>query len=68
MLEEKLLKYRIRSNSTTSSKRLLQVLTMNYAKKLYKERKIDGEDHYSPLDYENFLKIMDIMMSVIVMR
>lgn len=56
MLEEKLLKYRIRSNSTTSSKRLLQVLTMNYAKKLYKERKIDGEDHYSPLDYENFLK------------
>ena len=56
MLEEKLLKYRIRSNSTTSSKLLLQVLTMNYAKKLYKERKIDGEDHYSPLDYENFLK------------
>lgn len=55
MLHEKLLKYRIRENSTTSSKRLLQVLTMNYIKQLNKERLKKGFDCYSEANYRNYL-------------
>lgn len=55
MLHEKLLKYRIRENSTTSSKRLLQVLTMNYIKQLNKERLKKGFDSYSEANYRNYL-------------
>lgn len=56
MLHDKLLKYRIRDNSTTSSKRLLQVLTMNYIKALYKERLKNNTDSYSETDYQNYLE------------
>ena len=56
MMPDKLLKYRIRNNSTTSSKRLLQVLTMNYIKKLHKERLHKHFDSYSKMNYHNYLK------------
>lgn len=55
MMHEKFLKYRIRENSTTSSKRLLQVLTMNYMKQLYKERLKKHFDSYSEANYRNYL-------------
>ncbi|PWM78592.1 MAG: glycosyl transferase family 2 [Phascolarctobacterium sp.] len=56
MIPEKLLKYRIRNTSTTSAKRLLQVLTMNYIKLLYKERKNNNKDSYSENNYKKYLE------------
>lgn len=55
MHNEELLKFRIRRNSTTSSKRLLQVYTMRYIKNLYRQRKKTGTDSYSEEDYQKYL-------------
>lgn len=52
MLNEKLLKYRIRPNSTTNQRKFQQVCTLNYIRALYRERCKTGKDDYS---YQNYL-------------
>ena len=54
MVKEKLMKYRIRNNSTTGSKRVKQINTLRYVKKLYKNRPSMSGYNYD--DYLMFLK------------
>ena len=56
MMEEKLLKYRVRSNSVTSKKKYQQICTLNYIRGLYRERKRTGSDSYSYENYQKYLK------------
>ena len=56
MMEEDLFAYRIRSQSITGSKRIRQIATMRYMRKLYRERKKYGKDSYSPDNYKNYLE------------
>lgn len=56
MIDESLLKYRIRSNSTTSRKRFLQACTLFYISNLFYERLQNGTDGYSKKNYDIFIK------------
>ena len=56
MMKEKLLKYRIRTNSVTNRKKYQQRCTLFYIRKLYGERRLTGNDSYS---YENYLKYIE---------
>lgn len=51
-----LLKYRVRSTSTTSQKKYLQKCTIDYITKLFHERLLTGTDTY---EYERYLKYVD---------
>lgn len=55
VIDEPLINYRVRSNSISQSKSLLQFLTSEYQKKLFKQRKKEGEDHFSNSDFNNYL-------------
>lgn len=55
MMPDKLLLYRVRSTSTTSRKKYQQLCTLNYIRKLYKERQKNGSDSYS---YDNYCQAM----------
>lgn len=56
IINEPLLKYRIRSNNISSAKRFLQVITAEYIKLLYKERIKKGTDSYSKDNYRKYLE------------
>lgn len=56
IINEPLLKYRIRNNSISISKSLQQSLTIMYIRKLMKERKTNGQDSFSENNYQLFLK------------
>lgn len=55
-LNEPLLKYRIRDNSISGSKRLNQHLTVIYIIRLFAERLKNGSDSYSDQHYKQFIK------------
>lgn len=56
MINEDLFAYRVRSQSITESKRIKQIATMQYIRKLYHERQKKGVDSYSLSDYEEYLR------------
>ena len=51
-----LIRYRIRENSISQSKTLLQFLTSEYQKKLYEERKHNGNDSFNENHFYTYLK------------
>ena len=55
MIDEPLLKYRIRSDSTTSKKNYLQAITLYYISNLFYQRIISGHDNYSEENYRTFI-------------
>lgn len=55
-LDKKLLCYRVRKNSITSKKELLQLLIGKYIKRLNKEREKNGKDTFSSLKIEELVK------------
>lgn len=55
MIDDILLKYRIRNNSTTSRKRFLQACTLFYISGLFFERIETKKDSYSKDNYEHFI-------------
>lgn len=56
MIEEVLLKYRIRENSVSAKKRMQQKLTLDYARNCFVMRITTGNDPYS---YEGYLKYVE---------
>ncbi len=57
MIDEVLLKYRIRPNSITTTRRMQQKITINYIERLFLERIINNEvDSYSIKNYRLFLE------------
>lgn len=56
MIDDKLLKYRVRSNSISNSNTMKQILTLNYIRKLYNKRKYYHKDNFNEEDYNNYLK------------
>lgn len=54
-INESLLKYRIRANSITESKRLNQHLTVTYIISLFAKRLKTGSDDYSDIQYNHFI-------------
>ena len=60
MLPEKLLRYRINTNSVSSKRWFQQQLTIHYIMKLSLERLETGRDSYSKDNYQNYLKRMRV--------
>ena len=56
MINEPLLKYRIRKNSITNRKKFLQAMTLYYISSLFYQRIIDGKDNYSLENYNLFIE------------
>lgn len=56
IINEPLVQYRKHKTSISGSKKLLQFLTDEYQKKLYKERKKKGSDSFSNEHFDNYLK------------
>ena len=56
MVDNVLLKYRVRANSISSQKSMQQLYTIEYIKKLAKERRKNGNDSYSIENYQNYLR------------
>ena len=56
IVENVLLSYRIRESSTTSQKRVQQHYTVEYARRLLRERHKYGKDSYSTENYQMFLE------------
>lgn len=56
MVDEALLKYRIRENSISKTKQFQQKKTLDYINKLFIERVKTGSDSYSKDRYNNFFK------------
>ncbi len=56
MLNEVLLQYRVRRDSVSCRKRYQQLCTLNYIRRLYRERKKGGFDSYSVENYNNYIK------------
>lgn len=56
IVSEKLLQYRIRTNSTTQKNGMKQSLTIRYIRSLYRERKRTNKDTYSLENYKLYLK------------
>lgn len=61
MIKEKLLRYRIRKDSISVSKRIQQQCTLIYIRKLYIQRLKMGKDNYSYEDYISYLKKNNVM-------
>lgn len=59
IIDESLLKYRIRKNSITESKSFKQIATIRYIKKLYDERK-NGMDSYSLSNYNRYINALKL--------
>lgn len=55
MIDEPLLLYRIRENSTTNRKKFMQACTLYYISLLFYERITNGNDSYSIENYNNFI-------------
>lgn len=58
MIDEVLLLYRIRSSSISSVQKVKQKYTLEYIRKLYIERLLNGTDSFSNERYNNFLLSM----------
>lgn len=56
IVPEPLLKYRIRSNSTSIKKQIQQKLTIEYIRELYIERLRKGEDSFSKDNYNAYIE------------
>lgn len=56
MIDEVLLKYRVRCNSITKSNTMKQILTLSYIRNLYNQRKQRSVDNYSIDNYNNYLE------------
>ena len=56
LIDKPLLRYRIRENSISQSKMVKQYFTIQYIRKLYKERKNNNIDSYSKENYVKYLK------------
>lgn len=56
LIDKPLLRYRIRENSVSQSKMVKQYFTIQYIRKLYKERKNNNIDSYSKENYVKYLK------------
>lgn len=57
MINEVLLKYRIRKNSTTNSKKFIQACTLFYISQLFYQRLKSNNDDYSKDNYERFIQM-----------
>ena len=55
MIDEPLLKYRVREDSTTSRKKFLQAVTLYYISLLFYQRLTNGHDDYSEKNYKMFV-------------
>lgn len=60
MIDEPLIKYRIRENSTTNRKRFLQACTLFYINQLFYQRITIGKDVYSKENYHKFINECNI--------
>lgn len=56
VIDQPLINYRIRKNSISQSRALLQFLTAEYQKKLYYQRKKRGYDNFSEKNFDTYLK------------
>lgn len=60
-LKEKLIYYRLRENGVSRSNPMKQIATLDYIRKLYRERKTrDGLDSYSLENYSEYLKSVGV--------
>lgn len=60
MVPEKLLRYRVRTNSISQSIRVKQYETLLYIRKLYIERLSKGTDSFSKENYERYLRKQNV--------
>ena len=56
IIDESLIKYRVRNNNISNRNPLKQFLLKEYIQKLYKERKKKGTDSFSIENLEKYLK------------
>lgn len=56
MIDEPLLKYRVREDSITSRKKFLQAVTLYYISLLFYQRLTNGHDNYSEENYKIFVE------------
>lgn len=56
MVQKDLFGYRVRRHSITSSNKMRQIATMQYIRKLYRQRKKYGKDSYCHGDYNDYLQ------------
>ena len=59
-INDVLLKYRVRENSTSQEKMMKQIATLKYMRKLYKQRQKNGKDDYSINNYNNYIEKLGV--------
>ena len=60
IINEPLLKYRVRDNSITESNSFKQIATIRYIKRLYRERRSKGFDSYSIMNYNRYIETLKL--------